>query len=85
MLKIDTEKWEIFFLIIMPAGPSILELDLDVNSCGQVELHQPINGLGRKILDINQSLMCPDFKLLTRILVDVRRAEYSVNAPPAEQ
>src|ERR1700692_3410487 len=51
-----------------------LELDLDVDTGGKVELHQRIDGLRRRIDDIEQALMRAHFELLAALLVDVRRA-----------
>src|SRR5690606_6276742 len=41
---------------------------------GEIELHQCVNRLRRRIDDVEQPLVGPDFELLTRLLVDVRRA-----------
>src|ERR1700693_6087832 len=51
-----------------------LELDLDVDASGKVELHQRIDRLRRRIDDIEQALMRAHFELLAALLVDVRRA-----------
>src|SRR5580700_6018513 len=50
-----------------------LELDLDVDAGGKVELHQRIDGLRRRIDDIEQALMRAHLELLAALLVDVRR------------
>src|SRR5690606_22275036 len=64
------------FLAITPVriGPIPLELDLDVHAGGQVELHQRVHGLRGGVDDIEHALVRADFKLLARLLVDVRRA-----------
>ncbi|CAA7625446.1 hypothetical protein MCP1_50049 [Candidatus Terasakiella magnetica] len=49
-----------------------LELNLDVDASGQVELHERINGLGRRIDDVQETLVRTNFELLARLLVDVR-------------
>src|ERR1700681_2409217 len=51
-----------------------LELDLDVDAGGKVELHQRIDRLRRRIDDIEQALMRAHFELLAALLVDVRRS-----------
>src|SRR5580658_3699966 len=51
-----------------------LELDLDVDAGGKVELHQRIDRLRRRIDDIEQALMRAHFELLAALLVDMRRA-----------
>src|SRR6185436_12042549 len=50
------------------------ELDLDVHAGGEVELHQRVHRLRRRIDDIEHALVRADLELLTRLLVDVRRA-----------
>jgi hypothetical protein len=51
-----------------------LELDLDVDAGGQVELHQRVDGLRRRIDDVEKTLVRAHFELLAALLVDVRRA-----------
>src|SRR5438552_13730154 len=53
-----------------------LQLDLDVDTRGQVELHQLVDRLVGRIDDVHQPLVRPDLELVARGLVDVRRAEY---------
>src|ERR1700761_8521210 len=53
-----------------------LELDLDVDAGCEVELHQRVHGLRRRIDDIEHALMRANFKLLARLLVDMRRAQH---------
>ena len=40
------------------------ELDLDVDSTGEVELHQSIDGFGRGAVDIDDAAVSPRFKVL---------------------
>ena len=64
------------FLAIRPVRmrfPS--ELDLDIDAGGEVELHQRVHGLRRRVDDVEHPLMRADFELLARLLVDVRRAQ----------
>src|SRR5579883_2352191 len=51
-----------------------LELDLDVDAGGKVELHQSVDRLRRRIDDIEHPLMRANLELLARFLVDMRRA-----------
>src|SRR5688572_9661025 len=53
---------------------SALELDLDVDARRQVELHQRIDRLRRRVDDIEQALVRAHLELLAALLVDVRRA-----------
>src|SRR5688572_19208925 len=50
------------------------QLDLHVDAGREVELHQRIDGLRRRLHDIEQPLVGPHLELLARLLVDVRRA-----------
>src|SRR6266852_5654150 len=52
----------------------VLELDLDIDACRKIELHQRIDRLGRRIDDVEQPLVGSHLKLLAALLVDVRRA-----------
>src|SRR4051812_14986089 len=54
-------------------NPKNLELDLDVDTGGQIELHQSIDGLRGRIDDIEQALVGAHLELLAALLVDVRR------------
>ena len=60
-----------------------LQFDLHVDARGQVQPHELVDGLRGKLLDIQQPLVGPRFKVLPRVLVDVRRAQHAVDAPPA--
>src|SRR6185369_12880813 len=50
-----------------------LELDLDVDARGQVELHQSIDGLRCRVDNVEKALVGAHLELLTALLVDVRR------------
>src|SRR5262245_767092 len=49
------------------------QLDLDVDAGRQIELHQGIDGLRRRIDDVEQTLVGTHFELLAALLVDMRR------------
>src|SRR5499427_4917672 len=51
-----------------------LQLDLDVDAGGQVELHQGVDGLRRRIDNIEEPFVGAHFELLAAFLVDMRRA-----------
>src|SRR5262245_21395330 len=51
-----------------------LELDLDVDARRQIELHQRVHGLRRRIDDVGQPLVGAHLELLAALLVDVWRA-----------
>src|SRR5258708_39790827 len=52
---------------------SDLELDLDVDAGGKIELHQRVHRLRRRIDDIEQAFMRAHLELLAALLVDMRR------------
>src|ERR1043166_8193792 len=52
----------------------LLKLDFDINSCGDVELAQCVDGLLSRFQDVEQTLVSPNFILVSRLFVNVRRA-----------
>jgi hypothetical protein len=54
---------------------NLLQLDLNVNTCRQVQLHQRIHGLVGRVDDVHQTLVRADFELVAAGLVDVRGAQ----------
>src|SRR6266851_8275465 len=52
-----------------------LELDLDIDAGGEIELHQRVYRLRRRIDDVEHALVGPDLELFARLLVDVRRTQ----------
>src|SRR5579872_3958947 len=74
------------FCAIKPVRiPQPLELDLNVDAGGQVELHQRIDGLRRRIDDIEHPLMGAYLELLARLFVDVWRAQHGEFFDPGRQ
>src|SRR5687767_5550631 len=63
------------FLPMIPMLMS-LDLDFDVNARGQIELRQRVHRLCAGIEDIDDALVRLQLELLTRLLVDVRRAKH---------
>src|SRR4051812_26598838 len=53
-----------------------LRLDLDVDARRQVQLHEGVQRLLRRLEDVEQALVRANFELLARLLVDVRRAQH---------
>src|SRR5271157_2328472 len=53
-----------------------LYLDFNIHARRQIETHQHINCLGVWIQNINQTIVCPDFIMLVRVLIDKSRATY---------
>src|ERR1700720_3309948 len=58
--------------VFLPLGAS--ELDLNVDAGGEIELHQRVHRLRRRIDNIEQSFMGAHLELLAAFLVDVRRS-----------
>src|SRR5215831_15106219 len=57
------------------------ELDFDVDAARQVELHQRVHRLGRRVENVDEALVRAHLELLARRLVDVRGAEHR---PPVD-
>ncbi len=57
--------------LIFPIPTSGSELDLDVHAGRKVQFHERIDGLRRRIDDVEQTLMSPHFELFAALLVDV--------------
>src|SRR5262245_36783051 len=62
-----------------------LQLDLDIDAGGEVELHQCVNGLRRRIDDVEQPLVGAHLELLAALLVDMRRAVHSEFLDPGRK
>ena len=59
--------------------------DLNVHTSGQAELVQRFDRLGGCLDDIDDSLVCADLKLLTRLLVDKRTGQDRVSFDSCRQ
>src|SRR5436190_4586702 len=55
-----------------------LQLALDVDACRQVEPHQRVDRLRRRIDDVDQTLVGAHLEVFARVLVLVRRADHAV-------
>src|SRR6201981_1644401 len=55
------------------------ELDLDVDASREVKPHQRVDGLRRRVDDVDQPLVRPYLTVLARVLVLVRRADDAVH------
>src|SRR5262245_13480412 len=62
-----------------------LQLDLDIDAGGEVELHQRVNRLRRRIDDIEQPLVGAHLELLAALLVDMRRAVHGEFLDPGRK
>src|SRR5260370_13083181 len=62
-----------------------LQLDLDIDAGGEMELHQRVDRLRRRIDDVEHPLMGADLELLARLLVDMRRAQHGELLDPGRQ
>src|SRR5260221_2224586 len=52
--------------------------DLDVDAGRKLELHERVDGLRRRLENVEQPFVRPHLELLTRLLVDVRAAQHRV-------
>src|SRR5215470_4365426 len=52
------------------------QLDLHIDTSREIEFHERVDGLRRGIHDVEQTLVGAHLELLTRGLVDVRRAQH---------
>ena len=62
-----------------------LELDLDVDTGRQVEAHERVDGTGRGIEDVNETLVSAHLELLTGVLVHVGRTDDRVQVALGRQ
>src|ERR1700679_2325464 len=53
-------------------------LDLDIHARRQIELHQRVHRLLRRLEDVEQALMRADLKRFPRLLIHVRRTQHAV-------
>src|SRR5271169_95809 len=53
-----------------------LELNLDIDTGCEIEFHQRVNRLRRRVDNIEHALVSTDLELLARFLVDVGRTEH---------
>src|ERR1017187_2976818 len=60
-------------------------LDFDVHTGRQVELHQRIDRLLGRLQNVQEPFVRPDFKLLARLLIHVRRAQNSCDTAGSRQ
>ncbi len=71
--------------LINPPILSRRRLDLDVDPSWETQFVQCFNGLGRCLLDIDQSLVSSDLELLTSFLVDIRTGKNCVSLNPCRK
>jgi len=62
-----------------------LEFNLHIDSSGQIEFHEGIHGLLGGFQNVEQTFVRPDFELLPRFLVDMRRSEHAVFVDPGRK
>src|SRR5271165_3234341 len=53
-------------------------LDLDVHTCRQLQLHERVHRLLRRLENVEEALMGADLELLPRLLVHVGRAQHAI-------
>src|SRR5450756_2655665 len=73
---------------LRPINPMLIRtshLDLDVDTRREREAHQGVDRLGRRVEDVNESLVGADLELLPAVLVDERRAEHGELLDPGRE
>src|SRR5205085_4143235 len=71
-------------IFVVPKSQA-LELDLDVDAGGEVELHQRVHRLRRRIDDVEEPLVRAHLELLAALLVDVWRTVDAKLLDPGRQ
>ena len=61
------------------AEASLSHLDLDLDARGELELHQGVDRLGRRRIDVEDALEGAELELLAGFLVDESRAVHREN------
>src|ERR1700752_4904062 len=59
--------------------PTGISLDIDIDTGRQIDAHQGVNGLRRRVEDVDQSFVRTHLEVLARVLVLVRRANDAVH------
>src|ERR1700674_175710 len=73
------------FLPINPVNTALLELDFNVDARGEVELAQRVDRLLGRLEHVEQAFMRTNFKMLTRLLVDMWRTIHGEALDPGRQ
>src|SRR6187551_2056457 len=55
----------------------LAETNLNFNTSSQIQLHKCINSFFSRLNNIQQTLMCTDLVLITRVFINVRGNQYS--------
>lgn len=58
-----------------------LQLDLNIDTCGQVEFHQGVDRLRGRLINVDNAAVGAGFKMFAGILIDVRGAKQAVDSP----
>src|SRR5690625_2330854 len=74
--SMKSRVFPIFFAMTPERITPSLELDLDIDTGGKVELHQRVHRLRCRVDDIEQPLMRADLELLPAFLVHVRATQH---------
>ena len=69
----------------VPSTSSRRRLDLNVDARRQRQLVQRVNRLAGRLNDVDQPLVGTNFKLLARLLVDMRAAKHGISLNPCRQ
>ena len=65
---------------ILEICSEVLDLDFHLNTAGEFELHQSVDSLGGRAVDVDEALVVRELELLAGLLVNERTAVHGVDA-----
>src|SRR5918993_313285 len=63
----------IFARPVVSRSSTSIQLDLNVDACGELELHERVDGFVRGIQDVHETLVSAQLELVARVFVTMRR------------
>lgn len=72
----------VFFVVVfIQTVASESKFDLYINCRRKIKLHQSVYGLSSWVVDVDEALVCPDFKMEPGIFVHVGGFEHTIDTP----
>ena len=65
---------------ILEIYKGVLNLDFHLNTAGELELHQSVDGLSSRAVDVDKALVVRELELLAGLLVNERTAVHGEDA-----
>lgn len=56
-----------------------LQFDFNIYASREIEFHQGIDRFGRGLVNINDAMVRPGFKVLPRVFINVGRSQHTIN------